>query len=210
MLMLLQEMNGRVLGMICKLKFSIQTHFCKRGETKNVEIEKDIGAFFKILESEGNCVEKRTEGIYYISGRFPFAIQVIVSKELNKKEYLWLTSLTERLSLNEAEEIVKEASKLSAKEDKECSESVLQVVMSRNTDIFDKIKEVPTVFEALAQLMKPEIDKMIAEANAEKDAVIAQKEAENKKALEYIKELEAKLALAKVQQKRNIYLCNCS
>ena len=155
-------------------------------------------ALFKILESEGNCVEKRTEGIYYISGRFPFAIQVIVSKELNKKEYLWLTSLTERLSLEEAEEIVKEASKLSAKEDKECSESVLQVVMSRNTDIFDKIKEVPTMFEALAQLMKPEIDKMIAEANAEKDAVIAQKGAENKKALEYIKELEAKLALAKV------------
>ena len=99
---------------------------------------------------------------------------------------------------------------MSAKEDKECSESVLQVVMSRNTDIFDKIKEVPTMFEALAQLMKPEIDKMIAEreaeataeatarVNAEKDAVIAQKEAENKKALEYIKELEAKLALAKV------------
>ena len=96
--------------------------------------------------------------------------------------------------------------KLSTKEDKECSESVLQVVMSRNTDIFDKIKEVPTMIEALAQLMKPEIDKMIAEreaeatarVNAEKDAVIAQKEAENKKALEYIKELEAKLALAKV------------
>lgn len=159
---------------------------------------KPIG-LFRTLKKEGVNIEKISNGIYYVHSEFPFGIQVIELKELNKKEYVWLTSLTDELTLEDAETVIIEASKFSDKDEVEYLDSVLQVVMSRNVNIFKKIKEVPEMCEALYKLMKPEIDKLLSEKLneklSEKEAALALEIAKNRAAENRIKELEAKLAL---------------
>ena len=72
------------------------------------------------------------------------------------------------------------------KEDREDADSVLQLVLSENKEMFEKLRGIPTVCEALKTLMKPEMDAAVDAAVdvavtavvREKDAVIQAKEAE--------------------------------
>ena len=50
------------------------------------------------------------------------------------------------------------ANKLSDKDDKENADSVIQLALAENPDLFKQLKEVPEVCEALNTLMKPELD----------------------------------------------------
>lgn len=119
---------------------------------------------------------------------------MVVSRELDKKEYIWLTALTSDLTMEDAKAIIIEASRLSDKDDMEFSESVLQVVLSKNPTAFAKVKEVPEVCEALSKLMKPEMDELKEKLN-ETEAALASEREKNQAAENRIKELEAKLAL---------------
>ena len=64
------------------------------------------------------------------------------------------------------------------KEDREDADSVLQLVLSENKEMFEKLRGIPTVCEALTTLMKPEMDAAVDAAVREKNAVIQAKEAE--------------------------------
>ncbi len=109
---------------------------------------------------------------------------------------------------SKAEKLLNTAADLYRKDDKEFAESVLQVAMSKNKEIFDIVKEESKMCEALRELMKPEIDAAVEikvkeklaeelakerskmdDAIAEKDNAIAEKDKE-------IQILKAKLAAA--------------
>lgn len=157
---------------------------------------------FKQLSDDGMDIEIFSNGIYYIHTNFYFDIQIIVAKELSEDQHIWLSSLTYDISKSKAEKLLNTAADLYRKDDKEFAESVLQVAMSKNKEIFDIVKEESKMCEALRELMKPEIDAEVtkrldaevakrvdAEVEAKINKITAEKDKE-------IKALKAKLAAA--------------
>ena len=76
-----------------------------------------------------------TDGIYYIDNCI-FGIQIIVTSELNPSNHIWLASLTDKLSEENAKILINEAGKIISKDDKEASDSVLEVTISQNAQVF--------------------------------------------------------------------------
>lgn len=62
---------------------------------------KPIG-LFKALQENGTEIVQDTKGIYYVHGRFPYEIQNIVTRELDQERHIWLTSLSNNLSKEQA------------------------------------------------------------------------------------------------------------
>ena len=149
-------------------------------EGKPVELIKWFG--------EHECkVEEHYPGIYYVTGKqIIFPTQIIVSVELNKLEHKWLKALTAKMDMEAGAQLVFAMRDLVEKEDREDADSVLQLVLSENKEMFEKLRGIPTVCEALKTLMKPEMDAAVDAAVdvavtavvREKDAVIQAKEAE--------------------------------
>lgn len=59
----------------------------------------------KRLIGEDFSVEERYKGIYYISRSGDVSIQIIVSKDLNRENHIWIKALTEALNEIEAKKI---------------------------------------------------------------------------------------------------------
>ena len=96
---------------------------------------------FKLLRlGYGLPVQKRCKGIYEIKTTYLGCVQIIVTKELDPKEHIWLTSLVDGLKENEARMLIEEARKLTEPDEREYAESVLQLAMETNRDIFEKVK----------------------------------------------------------------------
>ncbi len=109
---------------------------------------------------DNNCdVIERFPSIYYVSGnKILFPMQIIVSSRLSAKEHHWLMSLTGKMSKEIGKSLVLSTNSLSEKDDRENADSVLQLALAKNPDIFKQLKEVPEMCEALNTLMKPELD----------------------------------------------------
>ena len=85
-------------------------------------------------------------------------VQIIVTKELDPKEHIWLTSLVDGLKENEARMLIEEARKLTEPDEREYAESVLQLAMETNRDIFEKVKGCEDMCQAFWELYAPEIE----------------------------------------------------
>ena len=96
---------------------------------------------FKWFEKNNYVVEKRYSGIYYIEKDGFFATQIVVMKELSKKNHLFLTSITRKMN----------------KEDKDNADAVLQVAMHANMQLFEMLKEDETMCDALREFFKDEL-----------------------------------------------------
>lgn len=133
----------------------------------------------------GFLVKKPGKGIYHILKEYHFPMQVIVSKELDKKEHVWLTSLTKKLSEARAEKLVLEADALKGEYARAHAEAVLNLSMNVNEDIFNKMKdkeEYAVCCEAIRKFFQPELDekeRIISEKDQalnEMDQIISEKE----------------------------------
>ncbi len=109
---------------------------------------------------ENGCeVIEKFPGIHYIIGRkIIFPTQIIVSSKLNEAEHQWLKALTKKMSMETGERLILSARDLSEKEDKDNADSVLQLALSENKNIFKALREDSVMCEALKTLMKPELD----------------------------------------------------
>ena len=113
----------------------------------------------KWFKNNGCEVVEEFPGIYYVTGiKALFPTQIIVSSKLGEEEHQWLKSLTSKMSKEVGERLVLSARNLSDKDDKENADSVLQLALAENPNLFKQLKEVPEMSEALNTLMKPELD----------------------------------------------------
>ena len=98
-------------------------------------------------------------GIFYVTGeKVIFPTQLIISSRLNDSEHQWLKALTNKMEEPEAKRLVSSVRSLTDKNDKDNADSVLYLAMKENESLFNKLKEVPEMNEALIKLMKPELD----------------------------------------------------
>lgn len=90
-------------------------------------------------------------GIYYITGD-AFPMQLLVTKELDSKENLWLQSL--RNNMSEPEEIKTLLKEYEAKKSSKLYQAAMEVITRANWDAVKEVKE--TMCEALKELMAEE------------------------------------------------------
>ncbi|MCM1123045.1 MAG: hypothetical protein NC416_10710 [Eubacterium sp.] len=118
----------------------------------------------KWLQENEYGIEEKFPGIYYISKKGGFKIQIIVSKYISSQNHSWLAYLKHGLQEAEAIALLKEAKALRNLAEHEYADSVLQVAVQANRAVFNKIKEESEdMCEALRELMAPEFEQAIEE-----------------------------------------------
>lgn len=147
---------------------------------------------FKWFGKHGCTIRERFDGVYYIENAGFFETQVIVGKELNDGNHIWLKSLTDRMDREQAKELIKQSGKLLNRPESDDVESVLYVVSKANRKVFEEIKkEDDNMYSALVELMQPEIDEATEKARNE-----AWDEASAKKTVEAVDNAMKKLHMS--------------
>lgn len=112
----------------------------------------------RYLKENGCVVNQVYLGIYYVTGNILFKMQIIVSKDLDEKENIWLCSLQNNLSKKIYNELLYSINHLDTKEKEIYGEAVLRVVTDANETRIDKWKEeTKMTCEALERIMAPEL-----------------------------------------------------
>lgn len=112
----------------------------------------------KKLKEEKFIIEEFRPGIYYVSRNDSIAIQIVVSKELDKRNHIWLNSLTDELSEEHAKKLVYMTNDLKELDDKYYADSVWEIVTTQNKQLLEEMREDEDMCKAMAELFKPEID----------------------------------------------------
>ncbi|MBQ9306739.1 MAG: hypothetical protein IJ229_02340 [Clostridia bacterium] len=121
-------------------------------------------AFFNHVRELGGSVEQKHPGIFYIHGVVYTPTQFILTRELDTNLHSSLRMLTNRATEDDAERFLKLAHTFTKPGDKNYVNAVLQVSLSANREVFDNLRRIPAMCEALRDFMKEEIDKEIQAA----------------------------------------------
>ncbi len=117
---------------------------------------------------ENDCVVNLVyPGIYYVSGKIMFKTQIIVSKNLDNNDNIWLHSLQNDISKETYHDLLDSIKQLKEKEREIYAEAVLQVVTTANKPRIEKWKEESKMCEALAEIMAPELEANKQKARSE-------------------------------------------
>mgnify|MGYP004676188503 CR=1 FL=1 len=123
---------------------------------------------FKWFRKRGFLINEQYKGIFYVMKKDCFPIQVLVSGRLSKENQKWLTLLNTDLGQDDVQRFVEQNNGLHQKEEKELADSVLQVAMMENREVFEETKkEGDYMCEALRELFSDEIEAEKARARRE-------------------------------------------
>ena len=120
----------------------------------------------------------------------------MVTQELDENEHIWLKSLTRKMTLNQLEKLAMKYQELPDGNEKQCVESVVDVVSQANFEMIREWKEGALMNAAVAELFRPDVEnlKMLLEKERqEKERLLAQERQEKEKLLEEVKRLRAEL-----------------
>ena len=123
--------------------------------------EKKPVKLFQWFEMNGYQVEETFKGIYYVIKENLFLTQIIVSKELSKENQKWLTLLSKELDKTDVKRVVRQIETLTLKSEKSYVDSVLQVAMKENKQIFGQLKEEEKMCQALREFFEPELNEAV-------------------------------------------------
>ena len=131
---------------------------------------------FGWMEAHSYEVIEQYPGIYYVYREDDFPIQIIVSKYLSKENQKWLTLLDGGLSKNDAQRAIVQSNELLKGYERAYADSLLQVVVKENEDVFDEIKkEDEKMCEALRKLMEPEFNEELEKRTKEVTKEVTEK-----------------------------------
>ena len=103
-------------------------------------------------------MDKKSAGIYQVSFPILGGIYILVTRELDKWEHIWLSSLSDHMCEEDARTLLRETGKLTQKDDREYADAVLQIAMERNKELFKRKKEDTDMCKAFWELFQPEIE----------------------------------------------------
>ena len=116
-------------------------------------------ALFLELKKEGYILKKMYPGIYYVRGKVPFPVQVVVTSQLERKAHCSLRVLTTQVEMQDAELFLEQIHYLESKNERSNIDSVLQVSVNANKQVYSLLRRKNEMCEALRELMKDEIEK---------------------------------------------------
>ncbi len=149
----------KVVGYACIYKSQGETVDAVPAEEVTVSIFREAypREFIKKLESQGQSVEEKYPGVYYIKGQVMFDTQIVVMRELQKHSGLKILSKNAREE--DIRSFLEEVSRYTKQGDKNNADAVLQVSVMANKKLYEAIRRDLGMCEALKELMKDEIDK---------------------------------------------------
>jgi len=115
----------------------------------------------KELKKMGNKVTEPYPGIYYITGSTLFPMQVVFTQALDPVQNRWLRSLTQKMDKTFARDLLEASNSLTEKREKELADSVLEVAVGANREVFKEAGRDEAVCEALMEIMQPIMDARI-------------------------------------------------
>lgn len=116
-------------------------------------------ALFLELKKEGYILKKMYPGIYYVRGKVPFPVQVVVTSQLERKAHCSLRVLTTQVEMQDVELFLEQIHYLESKNERSNIDSVLQVSVNANKQVYSLLRRQNEMCEALRELMKDEIEK---------------------------------------------------
>lgn len=125
---------------------------------------------FRYFEKHHYIVSNPYNGIYYIDGNVLFPTQIVVTKELDKSEHIWLRALSDKLEKHNMLELLENINSLSGKADKELVDSVLEVSVNANNQIIEELIGDYNMYQSLMKFMEPQL--LIREKEAMKKGLI--------------------------------------
>ena len=151
----------KVIAYACLYKVSADTENNYKAEDITITLirQRYPRTLVNYLKQQGCTVEKRFPGIYYVTGNILFAMQIIVSKQLESNEHIWLHSLQNNISQEDYQQLLLHVDTLDAKEKETYGEAILEVVSKANTKQIEKWKEESSMTcPTLERIMEPELE----------------------------------------------------
>lgn len=136
---------------------------------------------FHYFEEHGISLENPFKGIYYVKSGVLFPTQIIVTKELNPQEHMWLTALSDGMQKQQLKDLLVKVESFHTKLDRELADAVLGVAIKANWQMAQELRGDGNMCEALMELMEPEINKIKESVREEttqqgiKNAIVALK-----------------------------------
>jgi CRP-like cAMP-binding protein len=109
------------------------------------------------LKRLGACIEETFPGIYYVHGNTLFDTQIVVTGQLSRETHSSLRVLSKNAQEDDIKRFLMTSQELTTPGDKHNADAVLQVSISANGRIYNRVKEELNMCEALRELMKDEI-----------------------------------------------------
>ena len=113
---------------------------------------------FLTLQKYGHKIKEKYSGIYYVTERLPFPVQIIVTQELEPREHRSLRILSNHAKKEDVEEFLKEVEKMNTPRERQNVEAVLQVSVKANDELYREIRRDANMCDALRELMKDDLE----------------------------------------------------
>ena len=110
---------------------------------------------FRYFSEHKIRLSKRHPGIYHVERDLLFPVQIVVARELDKREHVWLRALSKKMERDDFERLSEAAAKLKETANGEFIDSVLQVSIRANEKKLKEDKDM--CCEALRELFEPEL-----------------------------------------------------
>lgn len=123
---------------------------------------------FRKLKEAGMYVEESHKGIYQIKGNTLFPVQIVVTGEINSNFHSALKMLTKNVNADDVKLFLADAEK--AENENNNVDSILQVSISANEDVYEVIWRENSMCEALRRLMKEDLKAAEAKGEAKGEA----------------------------------------
>ena len=111
----------------------------------------------RALKERGCKVTEKYKGIYYVTGAL-FPIQIIVTKDVEEAKHAALRIVKRKAKEEDIRRFLTEAKDVREQVDRVNADSILQVSMSANEDIFSEVREDTEMNEAVRRVMKDVIE----------------------------------------------------
>lgn len=150
-------------GYACLYKSYGKTADAIKADDITISLIRDIrpAGLFGYFKKHGYQITVPFGGIYYITGKIPFPVQIVVSSELKPERHVWLRSLSGKLKKQDLENLMGCVRRLDRKMDRELAEAVLEVAIRANIEKLKKVIGDERMSDELLEIIRPFIEPKI-------------------------------------------------
>ena len=153
----------KVIAYACLYKSYGCTIDSIKADDVTITLIRDVRPYglFHYLKEHGYQIATLFAGIYYITGKIPFATQIVVSNELDPTLHVWLRSLSGKLKKQDIQNLFQQILQLNTKQDRENADAILEIVLRANKQTIQLLIGDEHMSNELLELLEPIIEPKI-------------------------------------------------
>lgn len=117
---------------------------------------------FREMEEKGTIVADEIAGIYHVTGITDLPFQIIITGELEGKEYAAYRALTDKAIKTDVEQIFTDISEEQDDSVKEYYRVLLKLVMEKNPQFIEEIRRDKGMADVLMEIVKDKVEERVA------------------------------------------------